>query len=57
MCMLLQVTENQIQYVMFSVCIVAGSLEFKSLVCQPKMQDSVIDILYDTNRWFLTHIV
>jgi len=41
MCMLLQVTESQIQYFMFSVHIVAGSLEFKSQVCQPKMQDSV----------------
>jgi len=55
--MLLQVTKNQIQYLMFSVCIVAGSLEFKSQVCQPKMHDSVIDILYDINRWFLTHTV
>ena len=50
MCMLLQVTENKIQYLMFSVRIVAGSLEFKSQVCQPKMQGTVIDNLYDINR-------
>jgi len=55
--MSLQVTENQIQYLMFSVCIVAGSLEFKSQVCQTKMQDSVIDNLCDINRYLLTHTV
>ena len=39
MCALLLVTENQIQYLMFSVCIVAGSLEFRSQLCQPERQD------------------
>jgi hypothetical protein len=50
MCMVLLVTENLIQYSMFSVCVVAGSLEFKSQVCQPKMEDNVIDVLCEINR-------